>query len=319
MAHGSDGGGSIRIPASCCGLVGLKVSRGRITSAPADGERLLGLAVNFVISRSVRDTALHLDVLSPPAPGDPFEVPRPAGGYAALAPASAPLRIGVLDGTRWPTGPKVDPEVAAAARQAGERLAALGHHVEEAAIDFDPDAYNSVVVGAFSLSAAATADWLTRVTGRPSDSEHLEPITLAHIAHGRGLSGVDAYGLETRANQVRRSLAATLAGYDVVVTPTIAQPPIPLGLAWGMIEGMSAYDFGMDQEWWLPFTAPFNVTGQPAISLPLGMTAGGLPIGVQFAAGHGREDTLIRLALQLEEAAPWAGRRPPVHAAATGA
>lgn len=315
VAHGSDGGGSIRIPASCCGLVGLKVSRGRVTSGPSDGERLLGLAVNFVVSRTVRDTALHLDIVGLPAPGDPFEVARPAGGYAALAPATAPCRIGILDGTRWPTAPKTHPEVVAAVREAAALLAGLGHHVEETAIDFDPDAYNSVVVGAFSVSAAATADWLTRATGRPADAEHLEPITLAHIDHGRRLSGVDTYGLETRANAVRRSVAATLAAYDVVVTPTIAQPPIPLGMAWGMIEGMSAYDFGMDQEWWIPFTAIFNVTGQPAISLPLAWSTDGLPIGIQFVARHGREDVLLALALQLEEARPWAVRRPPVHAA----
>ena len=318
VAHGSDGGGSIRIPASCCGLVGLKVSRGRVTSAPNDGERLLGLAVNFVVSRSVRDTALHLDLVGRPAPGDPFEVPHLPDAYADLTPAYAPLRIGVVDGTRWPTSPKVHPEVAAAVHETARVLSELGHHVEAAAIEFDPDAYNSVVVGAFSLSAAATADWLTRMTGRPATAEYLEPITLAHIDHGRRLTGLDAYALETRANSVRRRVAGCLAGLDAVITPTIAQLPIPLGSAWGMTEGISAYDFGMDQEWWIPFTAVFNVTGQPAISLPLAMSTDGLPIGVQIAAGYGREDLLIRLALQLEEAMPWAGRRPPVHAGRAG-
>jgi amidase len=315
VAHASDGGGSIRIPASCCGLVGLKVSRGRGTSAPNDGERLLGLAVNFVVARSVRDAALHLDVVSPPAPGDPFEAPGPSVRYADLPPADPGLRIGVLDGTSWPTGPEVHPEVAAAVHHTAAALSGLGHRVEEAAIDFDPHAYNSVVVGAFSLSAAATADWLAATTGRPPTAEYLEPITLAHIEHGRGLSGLDTYALETRANAVRRQVARCLGGFDAVVTPTIATLPIPLGLAWGLTEGVSAYDWALGQEWWIPFTAVFNVTGQPAISLPLAMSAAGLPIGVQLVAGYGREDLLIRLARQLEEALPWAGRRPPVHAA----
>lgn len=314
-AHGSDGGGSIRIPASCCGLVGLKVSRGRVTSAPSDGERLLGLAVNFVIARSVRDVSLHLDIAGEPAPGDPFTPPFPSTTYAAVAPTRAALRIGVVDGTRWPTGPRVDAEVVAAVRDTAELLAGLGHHVEPAVIDFDPHAYNSVVVGAFSLSAAATGDWLARVTGRPASAEYLEPITLAHIDHGRRLSGLDAYGLETMANSVRRQVAGCLAGLDAVVTPTIARLPIPLGSAWGMTEGISAYDWGLDQEWWIPFTAVFNVTGQPAISLPLAISVDGLPIGIQIAAGYGREDLLLGLARQLEEARPWAGRRPPVHAA----
>jgi amidase len=309
-AHASDAGGSIRIPASACGLVGLKVSRGRVSQAPASGESLMGLGVEFAVTRSVRDAAALLEAVAGPAPGDPFVLRAPAVPPAA----PGPLRIVWSDGTGWPSNPRVDEAAVAAVGAAVTVLEAQGHRVSEGTPQYDWELYLDLMTDAFSLGVAAGAESLAAATGRPVSGEFLEPVTLAHVEHAGGLSALDVAGWESGANRIRRQVGRLFAGSEVLVTPTLTGGAVPLGLHWGMDPDITARDWNLQLESWIPFSAVFNITGQPAISLPLGTTSGGLPVGVQLVAHSGREDLLLALAAQLEEALPWADRLPPIHA-----
>jgi amidase len=312
IAHGSDGGGSIRIPAAACGVVGLKVSRGRVSAGREAGESILGLSVDFVLTRTVRDTAAVLEAVSGPAPGDPFVIAGPQHPSDAPLP---PLRIAWTDGERWPGRPPVDPEVSAATQEVAGVLADLGHRVEEAAPDYDWEEYLAVMTDAFALATASVVRSLSAETGRPVSAEFLEPLTMANVEHAARLSSLEVHDLESRANGIRRRVGDLFTGCDLLVCPTLARPAAPLGTRWGLDPGLSAYEWTVQQEDWIPFTAVFNITGQPAMSLPLGHSAAGLPIGVQLVARSGREDLLLAAAGLLEEALPWADRIPPIHAA----
>jgi amidase len=312
-AHASDGGGSIRIPASHCGLVGLKPTRGRTSFGPAVGERWGGCSVEGFVTRSVRDTAALLDLVAGAMPGDPYAAPPPARPFAAEVGADpGRLRIGLLQ--RAPRDGELDPECRAAVDGAARLVASLGHEVElshPAALD-DPEAVKGflTVVSAgvaFALDAAAAK------LGRPLVAEDVEPLTWAVAQAGRAIAA-PAYVAAVAANHAhgRRLAEWWSAGFDLLLTPTCAKPPPPLGhFAATPTNPLAGY---LRAAPYGAFTLHWNVSGQPAISLPLHWTRGGLPVGVQLVAAHAREDLLLRVAAQLEQAQPWAGRLPPLHA-----
>jgi len=312
IAHANDGGGSIRIPASCCGLVGLKPTRGRNSLAPQYGDMMGGLVVEHVVSRSVRDSAAILDVTSGPVPGDPYWAPPRRGPSFAAAGAAAPppLRVAVMSAS--PTGSEVHADCVAAVRASASLCESLGDQVEAAALSVDGDAFTTHFINQWACSNAwAVADWEARV-GRSVEEGDLEPLSWALTELGRSVNGGQYLISVQELQKISRQIAEYFEGIDVLLTPTLGEPPAPLGTfdsppgepLTGLFRA-AAY---------VPFTPPFNVTGQPGISLPLHWNDGGLPIGVQFVGRFGDEETLLSLAGQLEEAAPWAARRPPVGA-----
>ena len=312
VGHANDGGGSIRVPASECGLVGLKPSRGRVSQAPLIGESWAGATIDGCVTRTVRDTAAVLDAISGYEPGDPYTAPpfaRPLVDEVGADPGR--LRIGVLD--RSPDVPS-HPDCEAAVAVAAKLLASLGHHVDDsapAAISDPgfPDRFVTVV----AANAAHDLSVLVGILGRPLAEGDLEPDNVLYGELGRSVSAVDYLRTLTAQQLWCREMlswwhpADGSVGHDLLLTPVIATPPPPIGYLSGPQGGMRVREL-------LQFTAQFNVTGQPAISLPLYWTADGLPVGVQLVAAYGREDLLVRIAAQLEAAQPWVSRRPPVTA-----
>jgi Asp-tRNA(Asn)/Glu-tRNA(Gln) amidotransferase A subunit family amidase len=299
-AHGSDGGGSIRIPASCCGLVGIKPTRGRVSPAPhVSGS--LGLGTSGPITRSVRDAAALLDVMSGNEPGDMYVAPTPERAFLAEA-DEPPGRLRIAVTTEPPVPVPVDPTCAAAARAAAELLAELGHDVREVTPPWQSD---ELIVHFIRVWQAGPA------TAGVEDLSLLEPIDrmLAEDARATTTPVYVAAVMELQ-QQVRRILPFW-NDIDVVVTPTLALPPVPIGWTWADADGDPHRAFAR-QVLFTPFTALVNVTGQPAMSVPLHWSEDDLPIGVHAIARPFAEATLIRLAAQLEEARPWADRRPPV-------
>jgi amidase len=314
-AHANDGGGSIRIPASHCGLVGLKPSRARVSLAPDFGDVMGGLVAELAVTRSVRDAAGILDAVHGPAPGDPYYAPPPARPYLEEIDADpGRLRVGLM--TTPPGGQfAAHPECIAAGESAASLLEELGHHVvhaHPAELD-DPEQVANFLVRWF-----AGIDWNLKywgaVLGRELTAQDVEPCTWALAEQSRANSGGDLLRAIEHAQRSSRRIAAWWGdgGFDVLLTPTCAEPPPRLGEFDAPPENplapvMRAIPFAT-------FTAGFNTTGQPAISLPLHQTPDGLPVGIQLAAAYGREDLLVRLAAQVERARPWADRTPPVHA-----
>jgi amidase len=313
VAHGNDGTGSLRIPASACGLVGLKPSRGRISPGPGRGAGLLGNIVEHVLTRSVRDAAAVLDALAGPVLGDLFIAPPPARPFLAeLGVDPGRLRAGLLLHDPLLSLP-VHPEFVTAVQSAGRLLEGLGHIVEESypSALAGPTGLGPYTLGVLAASgAAATLDaWSERI-GRSIGREDVEPITWARAEVGRSVTGAQVHAA------VQRLLAGVgpisewwAEGFDLLLTPTMAQPPPVIGTLIpppeAPLEGMLplAAAFGL-------FTMPFSYTGQPTVSLPLHWSPEGLPIGVQLVAAYGREDLLVRIASQLEAACPWSHRRP---------
>jgi amidase len=313
-AHASDGGGSIRIPASECGLVGLKPSRGRVSLGPDYGEFWHGLVISHAVTRSVRDTAAILDVIAGAMPGDPYTAPAPQRPFMAEVGADpGRLRIGIM--SRVPGGGQLHPDCAAAAQHAGRLLESLGHHVEES----HPPAFDELqeCISHFSRLlmswVAATLDELGESTGKTVGPEGFEELTWAYATMGRAVTAAQYIQAVDWLHAFTRRMAGWWAGgFDVLLTPTLAGPPPRLGT---LVPPPGNPLAGSDNVFALiPFTAQFNVTGQPAMSLPLSWNRDGLPIGVQLVSAYGREDVLIRIAAQLERAQPWAERRPSVHA-----
>lgn len=307
VGHAGDGGGSIRIPASECGLVGLKPTRGRVSLGPAEGESWGGLVVRHVVTRSVRDSAAVLDAIAGPMPGDPYWAPPPPRPFAAEVGADpGRLRIGFV--TEVPGGfGTTHPDCVAAVEDVARLLEALGHVVEPGGPDAlgDPS-LTDAFVPAFCVWTAHDVDRLAEMVGRPAGPSDVEEGTWALAEVGRGISGPQFHAALVRLQAFSRAVAAWWAAdHDILLTPTITEPPPPLG----------SFPPGSTKAAELvPFTLPFNVTGQPAISLPLYWNGEGLPIGVQLVGAAGREDLLIRLAAQLGAARPWADRRPRVAA-----
>ena len=315
-AHANDGGGSIRIPASHCGLVGLKPSRGRVSLAPDFGDVMGGLVTELAVTRSVRDAAGILDAVHGPVPGDPYAAPEPARPYLQEVGAgkTAQLHVGLM--TSPAAGqPPAHPECVAAAERAAALLEQLGHRVESsypAELD-DPEQ-----IGNFLVRWTAGIDWNLKYWGavlsRELGAEDVEPCTWALAEQGRSHSAGDLLRASEQAQASSRRTAAWWGqdGFDLLLTPTCAEPAPRLGEFDAPADNpvapiMRAIPFAA-------FTAVFNTTGQPAISLPLHETPDGLPVGVQLVAAYGREDMLLDVAAQLEQASPWADRTPPVHA-----
>jgi amidase len=309
MAHANDGGGSIRIPAANCGLVGLKPSRQRTSEGPLVGDFMSGLTAELCVSRSVRDTAALLEAVHGPAPGDPYVAPPPQRPYTEEVGAD-PGKLRVALWTETVIEQDADPEVVAAARAGAKALEGLGHEVEEP----DLSALQSIdMVEPFLVRWAAgqtqALDQLGMIGGQPIGPEDVEPLTWALAEIGRSRSAGEYLAAVGQHQAMSRIFAGVHeSGFDLLLTPTLGEPPPPLG---------SFDDSGPDPMEAFKraflcgcFTAAFNATGQPAISLPLHWSEDGLPIGVQLVAPLGREDLLLRVASQLEQAVPWEDRIP---------
>jgi amidase len=299
VAQGSDGGGSIRIPASCCGLVGLKPTRGRISGFPMYGE-VTGLATAGTLARTVRDAAALLDVLAGRRVGDPAWAPPPSASFlSACDRESRRLRVARFSEPVI-TDTSVDPECLRAYDDASALLVSLGHEVEDIAVPMPREAVPTFETCWAVLTALSPAP--------PGRESSLRPLTRWLSARGRAFSGPE-FGLAMGA--MRRFAAdclAVLAPYDVVLTPTLAVPPLPLGALRN--DDNPAADFEA-QKAFTPWTSCWNVTGMPAVSLPLHWTPDGLPVGVMLAARPAEEELLLALAAEVETAAPWAHRHPP--------
>ncbi|MBW1687961.1 MAG: amidase [Deltaproteobacteria bacterium] len=309
IAHGTDGGGSIRMPASACGVVGLKPTRGRISNGPDHGESWAGCSTHGMLTRSVRDAALALDILAGPMPGDPYYAPPPPRPFAEeVGAAPGTLRIGLL-----PSLPslEVHRDCSEGVERVGRLLEALGHQVELS----HPEAYEALEwLGDFAtmvgVCTAATLDGWSQRIGHAWSEADLEPPTWEAAEQGRATSGLEYAAAIARLHAYARRLATWWEdGFDVLVTPTLATPPPRLGY----LIDPEAGRIRLLQT--MPFTAQFNVSGQPAISLPLHWSSERLPIGIQFVARYAGEGVLLRLAAQLEEATPWHDRHPEVCAA----
>ncbi len=308
LAHASDGGGSIRIPASCCGLFGLKTTRNRNSYAPYAGEGLAGCSVEHAVSRSVRDSAALLDATAGPVPGDPYYPPPPARPFLEEVGAS-PGQLRIALATDAFNGMPVHPDCVAAATEAARLCEELGHRVEEASPAFDGPGLDENYNRIFAVNAAANIRLRARAIGKELRPEEFERVTWAMVELASRISGPDYVQMLNRLHGVSREIAIFFEAYDVLLTPTLAEPPVRLGVLDMMSEDLDAYS---ERLWrFTPFTYPFNVTGQPAMSVPLFWNEGDLPIGVHFVGRYGDEATLFRLAGQLEAARPWAERRPP--------
>ncbi|MFE9535082.1 amidase [Streptomyces sp. NPDC006691] len=316
IAHATDAAGSIRIPASYNGLFGLKPTRGRVSVGPFVDEIFNGLAVQGSVSRTVRDSAVLLDQMRGPEPGVPYVAPEPPRPYAhEVTRPPGSLRIGVL-AHGW-GGHRTTTPVSEALSRTVRLLESLGHRVEEVAVALGADWEEFLLANARQWTANLTAsiDELAEALGRPVDSSTLEPSTLVSYHYGQRVTGAELATALAIRNRVARSMAAHFDTYDILLTPTVPDLPVPLGTHTRGVEAMDGLGWLRRLFDLSPFTAAFNVTGTPAMSVPLTADAEtGLPIGMQFAAGYGLEGRLFRLAGQLEEASPWSGRTPPVWA-----
>ena len=314
MAHGNDGGGSIRMPAAYTGLVGLKPTRARTPVGPDMQEAVYGNAVEFAMTRSVRDTAALLDAVAGPMPGDKFLLREPQRPWSEEVGADpGKLRV-ALHTASW-AGSAVDPEVVAATEAVGRMLSDLGHSVVEATPVFDWDRFMEAITIAWSAIVAEFVTALSAATGNDPGPETLENTTLAFYERGRTMTVLEFAEASAVFNEVSRQVGEFFTGFDLLLTPTTNLPPQPLGF-------LNMNDPSFDAGGWIrnlfdlfSFMPLFNFTGLPAISLPLATTRTGLPIGVQFAAPMCDEAGLIRVAAQLEEAMPWRDRPlPQIHA-----
>jgi amidase len=315
VGHANDGGGSIRIPASECGLVGLKPSRARVPLGPEWGDVMGGLVCELVVTRTVRDTAAVLDAVAGPAPGDPYAAPPPARPFLDEVGADpGRLRIGVQTAAFGGTV-ATHPDCVVAAEAAAAALESIGHVVEPthvAALDAPDFVEMFLLVWSAGVAYDVDRHWPARL-GRAIRQDEVEPLTWALAEAGRSATASDFLVARRRLQAVSRRVAEWYeGGFDLLLTPTLAEPPPLLGELDSPPDNPLHGLFRAAEL--VPFTPPFNVSGQPAISLPLHWNEQGLPIGVQVVAPYGREDVLLRVAAQLEEATPWVDRRPPVRA-----
>jgi amidase len=319
IAHANDGGGSIRIPASCCGLVGLKPSRARTSLGPLVGDTMSGLTVEHVVSRSVRDVALALDATHGPAPGDPYVAPPPLRPYMEELGADAgSLRITVLTDPIGASHIQVDPTVVSATREAATMLESLGHQVDEDVPA--PDQGFDLIETFLTRWYAGQTEILGQfgiLLGREIGPDDVEPLTWAMAEEGRRRHSGQYLSAVSQHNAIGRMLGIWFdAGHDLLLTPTMGELPPPLGsFATDPEDPLRTIHRG---EVTAAFAALINATGNPAISLPLQWSDDGLPIGVQLIAPLGREDVLLRVASQLEQAHPWSDRFPGVFSVPSG-
>ncbi len=329
VAGGGDGGGSIRIPASCCGLFGLKPTRGRTPLGPDVGEAWQGCAIEHVLTRTVRDSAAMLDAIHGDDPGAPYLAPPRARPFLAEV-SAAPGRLRIAYTTRALIKADVHPECVRAVEDAAALLRELGHQVVEEHPVFDAEAFAIDFVLMLVGETAADVAEAEALIGRPARIGELEKETMALARLGAAVPARDFALASRRLRRTSRQLAGFFARHDLLLTPTLAQPPVAIGalaskgaeaalleVAQRLPIGALLYKLGAlhriaANAWgFAPFTAPFNATGQPACSLPLHWTADGLPVGVQLVGQFGDEATLLRVAGQVERAQPWKDRRPP--------
>lgn len=308
VAYANDGAGSIRIPASCCGLFGLKPSRGRVPTGPVDGEYWNGLVVQHAVSRSVRDSAALLDASAGWEPGSLYSAPEKQCAYIdEVGTAPGRLRIGMT--TEAPTGVPVDPECVAAVERAAGLCSELGHEVVKAVPDYDAPAMASGIADLLSIHLAYGIDGLAAHHGRTPSADIIEASHFALAERGRALGAQRMLAILELFGSTARRAASFFETFDIWLAPTLARPPVKHG-------DISANDPDPDryiQRYFdfIPFTPLANVTGNPAMSVPLYRTAGGLPVGIHFMADFGQEAMLFRLAGQLETACPWRDAHPP--------
>jgi len=314
VAHGSDNGGSIRIPASACGLVGLKPSRGRVTGGPDMGEIMSGTLQEFVLTRTVRDTAVMLDAVSSPAPGDPYIIVQPSRPYRQEVGAHPGKLRAAWTTDPWKPGTRPDSEVVACVEQVASELEHAGHELVEAAPAFDYEEFLRAACIAWAVGMNAGMDMFGAMMGRRVSLETVEPVLMSYYDYAKGLGAADTFMVEMILNKFRRTFGRFFETYDLLVTPTLTKLPEPIGTYSKMRTDIDYVGFMRLCDETAGFCRAANVTGQPAISLPLGQSSSGLPIGVQFIGRFGDEATLIRLASYLEQAMPWRERVPPIHA-----
>lgn len=310
-AHANDGAGSIRIPASCCGLFGLKPTRGRNPLGPHYGDMYSGLVMEHAVTRSVRDSAALLDATSGPDPGDPYWAPPPTRPFLQKVSADAG-RLRIAFTAEAATDVPVHADCVAAVRDAAGLCADLGHEVVEAAPAVDGQAVARAFVTLWSSGCAWTVDHWARRTGQTPAADLFEPLTWALYQMGKQQSASTHLLAVQDLQRVSRDVARFFVDYDVWLTPTLGEPPVPLGTFDSPPDNPLQGLFRAGP--FVPFTPLVNSTGQPAMSVPLYWNADGLPIGTHFTGRFGDEATLFRLAAQLEQARPWVNRRPPVSA-----
>ena len=308
VAHASDGGGSIRIPASACGVFGLKPTRARNPLGPDRGEGWGGFSCGHVVSISVRDSAAMLDAVHGAEPSSPYVAPPPERPFLQEV-GRDPGRLRIAFTDRSPYGDAIDPEIAAATRDVAALLAGLGHHVEERAPELaaDPAAVMATIV---SANTALTVRLAEQAFGRAMTASDFEILTLAMAHNAQATNAIDYVAAQLGAFQISRALATFMASCDVFLCPTLCTPPLRIGELNAMSEDMSHIAPILRR--YIPATAMFNISGQPAMSVPLAWNAQGLPLGMMFAGRFGDEATLFRLAARLEQARPWKHKLPPV-------
>jgi Asp-tRNA(Asn)/Glu-tRNA(Gln) amidotransferase A subunit family amidase len=305
-AHASDGGGSIRIPAACTGLFGMKPSRGRVSFSPA-GEGWAGASIQHAVTRSVRDSAVLLDAVCAPQAGDPYFLSAPERPFAEeVGRDPGKLRIGVFDGALTARA-SIDPEVAEAVRDAARLCEGLGHHVEPATLPGDHAAMQAAARTVMSASVVANVDMELERQGRELQDGDIEPGTLEIYRRGREVPAGDYVRAVQVIHAYGRAAASLFETYDVFLLPTLGRTAIPVGYLFEAPDELAKRLFS-----YMPNTQAFNNSGQPAMTVPLAWSSDGLPIGIQFAARTGAEGLLFRLAGQLEQARPWFDRIAPL-------
>jgi amidase/6-aminohexanoate-cyclic-dimer hydrolase len=309
IAHASDGGGSIRIPASCTGLVGLKPSRGRVPPGPAKAEGWGGQSINHVVSRTVRDTAAMLDATAGPVPGEPYSAPHQAGSFLEGSErATGELRI-ALAAEKWGPG-SYQPEVRQGLEATAALLESLGHHVEEARPDYDGYELARAIFTVISVNTALSCRQRAEALGVSTDSLPMERLTRRMLDRGMATSGPD-YVAAIQCNQAAgMALGRFHADYDLILSPTLSSEPVPVGY----LTQSPDDEYNERLLGFMADTGLYNQTGQPSISLPLHWSDAGLPVGMMFSAAYGNDQLLLQVANQLERAQPWSQRRPAVHA-----
>ncbi|MSP83043.1 MAG: amidase [Alphaproteobacteria bacterium] len=312
IAHGSDIGGSIRVPASWCGGVGLKPSRGRVSAGPLRDEGGWGLAMNFVQTMTVRDAAAMLDCLAIPQVGDPFAIPKPKKPYAKLI-GETPKPLTIALTTTPVMDAPVDPEVAAAVNVAAQTLSAMGHRVEEIKPDFDGEEAARRMLDVWFFGFDLTLEDYARRMGRTIGPDTLEPITLQIYERSKSVGAKAFLDGIAFMNTARRRLGRVFAEHDVWLTPTTALVAERHGLYNQSLQGVDVKDWIVNADKPLQFCFPHNIMGTPAISLPLAMHSTGLPIGVQLGGRPSEDHVVLQLAAVLEAAMPWRNRIPPLH------
>lgn len=308
VAHANDGGGSIRIPASCCGIFGLKPNRARNPLGPDIGDVMGGLVAEHVVSRSVRDSAALLDVTAGPDVGDPYWAPPPVRPYAQEV-GIDPGRLRIAFSTEAPSGATIHPDCVDAVKDAAKLCADLGHEVSEASPEINGPLLIKAFTTVWEAGTASGIDSFAYLTGRTPRPEQFEPLTWALYERAQRATGSEYLMSQSILQRISRQVARFFQKYDIWLTPTLAEPPLPLG--WfdaAPDDPMRGFERAID---FVPFTPIANATGQPAMSVPLYWNKEGLPVGTHFFGRFGDEGTLFRLAAQLEAARPWAGRRPP--------